>query len=528
MSRARLGSITVVLSFALTVTAQPVYPTSPDWVSSDKKVSTGAALVDMDLDGWPDLVVANGNDISQERVTIYHANGDGTLPLSPTSTTWESAYNGHLDIADVNADGWPDVAVATLGTGSTTGPIARVYLNSNGSLPLFASWSADITGNAFTAAFGDVNNDGRPDLAVATGWAYGTPHQYHNYVYLNTGTGLEATASWVSDDTYDMQGALWVDADDDGWLDLVLAAAHGPSRIYRNLGGTLETTANWTLSDVASQDALMLAAGDVTGDGVRELFIADNNQLAGGSGRYRQYDGLASPGLFATTASWSHFEGYCSAVTVADVDADGLLDLIAGGWWLPTQIFFNTGSGLSSTAGWESSTSSVVHEKIVLADIDKNGLRPVQEVFAVNGSGQRLFHLPHQPVQEVAEVRVDGSPLAGALYHVNHEHGWLTVGADATATVAIDYTVSSKLDMAITDWDGNRGNNVYFNQKIVLGDANCDGQFDFGDINAFVALLVGGYDTLFPDCDGHTFCDFDGNGSADFGDINAFVDGLVN
>jgi len=65
--------------------------------------------------------------------------------------------------------------VATLGEFSTKGPIARVYLNHVGTLSSAPDWTADIIGNAFRCAFGDMNNDGRPDLAVATGWAYGTP-----------------------------------------------------------------------------------------------------------------------------------------------------------------------------------------------------------------------------------------------------------------------------------------------------------------------------------------------------------------
>ena len=95
---------------------------------------------------------------------------------------------------------------------------------------------------------------------MATGWAYGAPHLDHNYVYRNIGGTLEATASWQSDDTYDHQGALWTDADDDGWLDLVMIAARAETRIYRNLGGVLETTASWETSDSLGQDGIMVAA----------------------------------------------------------------------------------------------------------------------------------------------------------------------------------------------------------------------------------------------------------------------------
>ena len=51
------------------------------------QVSTGAGLVDLDRDGWLDLVVANGNDMALQRLAVYYNRGDGTLPQTPD---WQS------------------------------------------------------------------------------------------------------------------------------------------------------------------------------------------------------------------------------------------------------------------------------------------------------------------------------------------------------------------------------------------------------------------------------------------------------
>jgi hypothetical protein len=110
---------------------------------------------------------------------------------------------------------------------------------------------------------------------------------------------------------------------------------------------------------------------------------------------------------------------------------------------------------------------------------------------------------------------------------VNFEHGWLTVAYNVTTALAVQYTVSSKLDMAITNWDDTIGNYVYYNQLVVMGDANCDGTLDFGDINPFVMLFTGTYELYFPDCDAATFCDMNGDGTIDFGDINPFIAALT-
>jgi hypothetical protein len=58
-----------------------------------------------------------------------------------------------------------------------------------------------------------------------------------------------------------------------------------------------------------------------------------------------------------------------------------------------------------------------------------------------------------------------------------------------------------------------------------LGDLNCDGNVDFGDINPFVLALSDPdeYKKQYPNCDiNYADCNLDG--AIDFGDINAFVE----
>jgi hypothetical protein len=284
------------------------YSSTPDWESDNPAYSTGAALADFNKDGWLDLVVADGNDMSPGYVNVYYNDKNGNLP---TTASWKSddiGYNGHLDVADVNGDGWPDVAVSYLGTSSSFGPIARVYLNNDGVLSSSPDWTSDITGNSFGVDFGDMNNDGRPDLAVATGWCYSPQHYYNNYVYLNIDGNLSSLPSWDSEDTNTYMGCHWVDADDDGWLDLAYIGSFAETAIYKNIGGTLERTASWNTQDSKDQDGIMLTTGDVDHDGIKDLFATDNIQL-GGDGMFKQYLGLFE-GFFETTNSWNYYEAH--------------------------------------------------------------------------------------------------------------------------------------------------------------------------------------------------------------------------
>ena len=485
-------SLALVAGLAsLTASAQDVYPTSPDWTSADTQVSTGAALVDLDGDGWLDLVVANGNDMQQQRLAVYHNNGDGTFPPSPD---WQSddddvAYNGHLDVADVNGDGWPDVAVAVLGRNSSVDNVAKLYLNNNGVLSSPPDWQADEIAHAFGCAFGDVNNDGRPDLALAIGWAYSPQAFYSQYLYLNIGGALSSTASWSSTDTDHLQGVLWTDADRDGWLDLVGVASGAQTRVYANLGGSLSTTASWSTTDSADQDGIMGVAGDVNGDGYDDLIVTDNTQL-GGTGRFRQYNGVTG-GFYETAYDWNYYERYGSAVALADVDGDGALDLATGAWWDQTRLFLNTGTGLPSAPNWSSGPSSVI-EKIVFGDVDKNALRLTLEDLPANGG--RLFQLARRPIQDVVAVVRDGIELEPHEFVLDRDDGWITVATAPAATLQVQDQWSAFPDMAISNWDDTVGNFLYYNR---LGGIFSDG-FESGDTSMWSAAVERASPTRLP------------------------------
>lgn len=63
----------------------------------------------------------------------------------------------------------------------------------------------------------------------------------------------------------------------------------------------------------------------------------------------------------------------------------------------------------------------------------------------------------------------------------------------------------------------------------ILGDANGDGFFDFGDLEAFVLALIDpeGFAQQFPNVNPDRVLDFDGDGSLTFGDIDGFVNALL-
>lgn len=449
--------------------AQVPYNASPDWRSTDRRYATGGALVDLNGDRWPELVVANGNDMRSERNGLY-LNNAGTLPTAPT---WESAdlgMHGHLAVGDVNADGYPDVAITVLRPGS--GPGVKLYMNRGGTLEATPSWTSQNGFYGWHAAFGDPDLDGDLDLLVGSSDAYGSG-RWQNFIYFNDGGALSRTPGWSSIDNRNLDHMEFCDVDDDGDLDVVAIGSGTYNWIYRNRGGAIDTVPDWQSTDNSRQFANTLALGDVNGDRRPDLVMSDNNQLSGGSGYVKLYrnDGA---GAFEQTPGWRYFDGYVSGVALADINRDGLLDLATGAWWDNARIFLNNGSGFNAAPDWSSAVRPVI-EAIVFGDVDRDGIRVVtahmnldtgrvaaeRPIYlrtpgnVVQTAPRKLYQLNRQPVERIVGVAVDGRWLGRGEYCFNATTGWVALKDVPVRSVQIVYEYSEKPEMVITDWENN-------------------------------------------------------------------------
>lgn len=463
----RKSTITIsILSFlvlsVLPLTAQVPFNTAPTWISTDvSDYSTGAALADINKDGWLDLVVSNGNDMGRQHFAIYLNNGDGTLP---TTASWQSAdvdYNGHLAVGDINQDGYPDVAVSVyIGpAGFSQKGRMKLYMNLNGTIEPSPSWVSRDSFYTFSCAFGDADGDGDLDLAAACGEAYNS-HAEKDRIYYNQHGRLDSLPGWMSNQSVYSYDVGWADFDNDGRLDLVFANERGPNRMYKNYGDSIGTVPAWSSTD-ASQQANSLSMGDVNNDGYTDLAISDNNQL-GGTGKFKIY--LNNAGALQTTPWWaSSWSGYGSGIALVDIDRDGDRDLVTGGWWQPCRIYLNEGSSFAATPQWTSATGSVV-EAIVFGDYDNDGLDTVNVQFISDGT-TKFYNLPRPPLQRVLSVRWNGDPDSVAPYCYDLENGWISFQSSPLpgVVIAIDAVASGDLDFAVSNWDNTLGNYIFRN-----------------------------------------------------------------
>jgi len=96
---------------AVAASGQTVYNATPDWTSTDVgNRGTGAALVDLDGDGWLDFVVVNGNcdgdaDVDLEDYACFHVcmQGPGVAVDAQDCGTFDADLDRDVDLTDLPA-----------------------------------------------------------------------------------------------------------------------------------------------------------------------------------------------------------------------------------------------------------------------------------------------------------------------------------------------------------------------------------------------------------------------------------------
>lgn len=259
----------------------------------------GAAVIDFNQDGWEDVFIAGG----QGRDQLLQNQGDGTFK-DVSREVGLDALDGFVSqgaaVADVNKDGWPDLFVSTIafvfGEGFAEAPNV-LLINKKGKF-VDQSLQYRIVEKTFStsASFGDVNKDGYPDLYVCNYFENyeGSLDEFYgpqptgetrpgkDLFYINNkGEGfIESTDAFGVIGSGLTFQAMWSDFDNDQDLDLLVANDFGnrgfPNFLYRN------EYPNNQFTEIGAEknfnygiNAMGIGACDINGDGFMDYKITN-------------------------------------------------------------------------------------------------------------------------------------------------------------------------------------------------------------------------------------------------------------
>ena len=302
----------------------------PSLADEDKYGYSVAGIGDLDRDGVPDLAVgARGDDtggLNRGALYIHFLNPDGTVKsqvkiahlLNGGPSLADYAFFGVsvAAIGDLDNDGVTDLAVGSYGD-NTGGPLRGafyiLFMNADGTAKSHKKVAHELNGGPSlvdlgrfgysSAAIGDLNRDGAPDLGVGA--------------YTDSTAGTDRGALYV----------LFMNTD---------GSAKGHVKIAHLLNG------GPSLADADEFGASVCAIGDLDRDGVIDLAVGARQDSTGGPGRgafyllsmnangtVKTYNKIAhetngGPSL----SNWDWFG--VSTAGIGDLDRDGLPDLAAG------------------------------------------------------------------------------------------------------------------------------------------------------------------------------------------------------
>jgi hypothetical protein len=474
-----------ILFISIPVYSQIPYDNVPGWYSiEDDLFGTGAAVDDINGDGFYDLAVSNGNDMLQaENLAYINSNG-----FMPTSATWSSndiAYSGHCDFGDYDSDGFPELAVSDY-IGPDWGPgLIKIYDNIDGQLSNSPTWTSADSIYSFRLAWGDADNDGDLDLAVATGEAYNEYYR-QNLIFYNDNGIISTIPGWFSADSNASYDVHWVDIDNDNDLDLAFCESGGYVKIYYNFGDSIATDAGWQCDEFDNYNSMDFA--DYDNDGYIDLTVAANIQLDG-SGYFKIFKNIS--GTLHTTPIWqSGTTGFGSEAAFSDLNRDGLVELICGRWWGRVYIYENNNGSFNTIPDWENEAQyeSVV-ENIVFSDFNNAGERKYK--YIIEGPHNGITYLPFRQIAGIDSIRIDGQIEDNQFYCFGLWDGWVSTSTSVIDSLEIFYRFSTTQDMAVSNWD--RESYIFYNayRPYIIGDANDNGVFNGLDVVFLVTYFKG-------------------------------------
>ncbi len=427
----------------------------------------GVGFVDIDNDGWEDIIVANGHGAANWNSALYRNNqgtfedissDSGVAAILDGLDTYSVAaadYDGDGDL-DIHITAHPqDILMQNQGDGTFIDATSIAGLGGPNSSP-------DSSGSSKIAAFGDYNGDGWLDLAVASS-TFDSNSIPNGYLMRNNGDGTFADVTQASNFFASSEGnpcaVMWSDYNADGHQDIWIWNDRGNAVSNRVL---LQNQNGQTFTNVASTVGATWQVGhpmgidgaDADHDGYMDYYVSNIGNIFMHNQQNNTFNEIANNSGTSGDFGWG--------LGFEDFNADSWSDIfVAQEDDLDYLSFTNTGqSPLAFTqSNWQHSAVGNGHNvAVAFADFDHNGSVDVVTA-STSGSRLNLFRNDtNRGSNRWLEVRVPQTPGTGERGGVSGrvvvKTGELIQFRDLTAGASRASQNASSVRFGLGQWTG--------------------------------------------------------------------------
>ena len=383
---------------------KPDFASKVDFTSGTNPYSV--SFCDMDKNGKPDLAVTNfgSNTVS----VYYNISVPGTINAGSFAAKIDyvtGASPKSVTFGDIDGDGSPDMIVTNSGDTSVS-----VFRNTStfGNVSFAARVNFPSGGSPWSVSVGDLNGDGKPELAVVNRVSW-TVSVLRN----NSTSGVISFLPKVDFATGSSPYSVSIgDLDGDSKPDMAVAnSGINTASVYKNTSssGSISFAAKVDFS--AGGGPFSISIGDIDGDGKPDLAVANNSSNNASVFRNTTTPGIINAGSFAAKVDFPA-GGAPQIISIGDIDGDGKPDLaVANFTGNSVSVLRNASvSGTVSFSAKVDLTTAGQASYVNICDIDGDG-KPDVAATNYNNNTLSVFRNISTPAVLQTSASGNGNPI---------------------------------------------------------------------------------------------------------------------